>query len=576
MARSNGPPRYLVSFHPKRISHHFTDVLILGSGLAGLRAALAVDPALDVMLLTKDDAWQSNSQYAQGGIAAVWDPEDCFESHAEDTLAAGKGLCDPRVVDLVVRDAPLRVRELIDWGTVFDAHDGVLDLTREGGHRASRILHALGDATGQEVIRAVLARARSLENLRILENTFTIDLLTHDGRCVGALAWSESSGVVAVWAKETILTTGGCGQVYRETTNPPVATGDGMAMAYRAGARIADMEFMQFHPTVLYVAGSSRSLVSEAVRGEGAYLRDRTGKRFMPEFDPLAELAPRDIVAKAIVTQMARTQHPCVYLDQSHLDPVKVKQRFPGIAAACEKYGLDFARDPVPVRPGAHYMVGGVLTDLDGRTSLPGLWAAGEAAASGLHGANRLASNSLLEALVFGYYCGKGASDAATDAAQSYHALPLRHHAPQPAGEDLDLRDIRNALSSLMFRDVGIERDARGLASALENVRFWQQYVLGREFRRPEGWELQNLLVVARLIIESAQARRESRGTHNRSDFPDRDDGNWLCRLVIERGASSPTRMPIVASPADAGGGLPSPLVPSGSAAPPRQAQPQT
>lgn len=576
MSTAIGRRRYLTNFEVHRLPHLFTDTLVIGAGIAGLRAAIVAADAGDVLVIAKESVDVSSSNLAQGGIAAATDAADSPRFHAEDTIATAGEIGDERIIHRAVREAPEHVRELIEWGARFDRVGDHLAAVREGGHRTARVLHADGDATGREIVRTLLERARRSSRIRIFEHCFAIDLLTGDGRALGVVTYHPKYGHQMFWATTTILASGGVGRVYRETTNPPVATGDGMAMAYRAGARIADMEFMQFHPTVLYVAGSSRSLVSEAVRGEGAYLRDRTGKRFMPEFDPLAELAPRDIVAKAIVTQMARTQHPCVYLDQSHLDPVKVKQRFPGIAAACEKYGLDFARDPVPVRPGAHYMVGGVLTDLDGRTSLPGLWAAGEAAASGLHGANRLASNSLLEALVFGYYCGKGASDAATDAAQSYHALPLRHHAPQPAGEDLDLRDIRNALSSLMFRDVGIERDARGLASALENVRFWQQYVLGREFRRPEGWELQNLLVVARLIIESAQARRESRGTHNRSDFPDRDDGNWLCRLVIERGASSPTRMPIVASPADAGGGLPSPLVPSGSAAPPRQAQPQT
>lgn len=529
-------PRYLVSFHPKRVAHHFTDLLIIGSGLAGLRAAMAADPGLDVMLVTKEDAQQSNSQYAQGGIAAVWDPEDRFELHVEDTLRAGKGLCHEDIVELVVRDAPVRVRELIEWGTEFDSTGGILQLGLEGGHSFHRIVHALGDATGREVIRAVLERSRRLPNLRIVENTFTIDLLTDHGRCAGALAWSERTGISAIWAKETILATGGCGQIFRETTNPPVATGDGLAMAFRAGARVRDLEFMQFHPTVLYVAGSSRTLISEAVRGEGAILRDRTGYRFMPDCDSRAELAPRDVVAKAIVAQMAKTQHPCVYLDLSHLEAARVRERFPGITAECEKCGLDFARDLIPVRPGAHYMVGGVETDAAGRTTLPGLWAAGEVASTGLHGANRLASNSLLEALVFGYLCGKGASERAGYSLQAYQALPVRHHARSAPREHLDLRDIRNALTSTMFRDVGIERTETGLREAADSIHFWRHYVLDREFDGPSGWELQNMLLLAGLICRSALERTESRGTHFRVDFPESRDATWRCHLAATRG----------------------------------------
>lgn len=527
------PPRYLASFHPKTITHRFTDVLILGSGLAGLRAGLAIGTDQHGLIVTKEAVLQSNSTYAQGGIAAVWDPGDCFKSHADDTIAAGKGLCDPYIVDLVVQEAPERVRELIDWGTLFDRQNGALALTREGGHSFSRILHALGDATGKEVIRAVLARVQARPNLGILENTFTIDLLTNNGNCVGALTYSSATGIQAIWAKQTIVATGGCGQLFRETTNPPVATGDGLAMAYRAGAELQDMEFMQFHPTVLYVAGSSRSLISEAVRGEGAFLRDRTGYRFMPDYDPAAELAPRDTVAKAIVAQMNKTKHPCVYLDQSHLKPDEVRARFPGITAACEKCGLDFATDMIPVRPGAHYMVGGIRADKEGRTSLARLWACGEVAANGLHGANRLASNSLLEALVFGYRCGTGASDAARSVPETYAALPIQHEIGPMPSEPLDLTDIRNSLSSLMFRDCGIERQKEGLENAQESVDFWSQYVFSREFNTTAGWELQNMLTVAGLVIRSALERTESRGTHFRSDFPEPDDDHWRYHLTV-------------------------------------------
>src|SRR5687767_4851079 len=403
-------PRYLVPFHPKRTPHHFADVLIIGSGLAGLRAAAAIDPALSVLIVTKDSLRQSNSAYAQGGIASVTDPEDRFENHVEDTLAAGAGLCDERVVEMVVREAPRRIEELIAWGTRFDLEQGQLALGREGGHSHMRIVHANGDATGAEVMRAMTEHVRKLANVQVWENTFTLDLLTHDGACRGAIVWHADYGKSMLWAKQTILCTGGAGQVYRETTNPRVATGDGHALAFRAGAELRDMEFMQFHPTVLYIAGGSRSLITEAMRGEGARLIDGTGRRFMPDYDERAELAPRDIVSHAIVAQMEKTRQPSVFLDLSHLDPMRVRKRFPGISRTCAEFGIDIATDPIPVRPGAHYMIGGVTVDHNGQTTVPSLWAAGEVTGSGLHGANRLASNSLLEGLVYGAHAGAGAS----------------------------------------------------------------------------------------------------------------------------------------------------------------------
>ncbi len=403
-------PRYLVPFDPKRVPHRFADVLVIGGGLAGLRAALAVDRTLSVLVISKESLQQSNSAYAQGGIAGVLDPEDRFEDHIADTLRAGGDLCDSQVVEMVVREAPARIDELVRWGTNFDENAGALELGREGGHSHHRIVHALGDATGKEVMRAVIERTRKLPNVEMWQHAFTLDLLSLDGICRGALVWNAQHGKTFVWAKQTILCTGGAGQVYRETTNPDVATGDGLAMAFRAGAEVRDMEFMQFHPTVLYIAGSSRNLITEAMRGEGAHLVDRNGYRFMPDYDSRAELAPRDVVSRAIVTQMEKTRHPNVYLDLGHLDPQLVRRRFPGIAAICAEFGLDITRDRIPVRPGAHYMIGGVSVDMQGRTTLPGLWAAGEVTSSGLHGANRLASNSLLEGLVYGAHAGEGAS----------------------------------------------------------------------------------------------------------------------------------------------------------------------
>jgi L-aspartate oxidase len=370
-----------------------------------------------------------------------------------------------------------------------------------------------------------MERVRMKESVQIWENTFSIDLLTHEGACRGALVWNPHHGKTFLWAKQTILATGGAGRLYRETTNPEVATADGHAIAFRAGAELRDMEFVQFHPTVLYIAGSSRHLISEAVRGEGAYLRDASGARFMGDYDPALELAPRDVVSRAITQQMAKTRHPCVYLDLSHLPPDRIAARFPHIRKVCAEFGLDIARDLIPVRPGAHYMIGGMTIDADGRASLPGLWAAGEASSSGLHGANRLGSNSLLEGLVFGLRAGRGAALAARDQPDRFTAVPLGAEWPSTAHDDeeLNLADLRNSLVSLMWRNVGIQRNADELTAAGEQVNFWDRYATTREFSTPEGWELQNMLLAARLIIAAAQTRRESRGVHFRSDFPETD-----------------------------------------------------
>ena len=528
-------PRYLVPFHPKRVPHFHTDVLIIGGGLAGFRAALAVDPRLSVVVITKGNIQNSNSYYAQGGIASVWASDDHFEEHIEDTLVAGGSLCDRAVVEEVVREAPQRIRELINWGVQFDQFDGHLALGREGGHSQHRIIHALGDATGKEVMRGVIRRIEERMNVEVWEQTYTIDLLTYEGQCRGALVWNSRHGKTFIWAKQTILATGGAGQLYRETTNPDVATGDGMAVAYRAGVELRDMEFMQFHPTVLYIAGGSRHLISEATRGEGAWLVDRHGHRFMTDYDPRGELAPRDVVSLAIVSQMEKTKHPHVFLDLTHIDPNRVRMRFPGIAAVCAEFGLDITADKIPVRPGAHYMMGGVTVDTEGRTSLPGLWAAGEVTSSGLHGANRLASNSLLEALVFGTHAGEGASQAASQMADRYEAPPVENPRINPHTEPLNWDDIRNSLKSLMWRDVGVRRDAAGLEDAAENIARWSRYVLARQFADPTGWELQNMLLVSDLMIDAARQRTESRGSHVRTDFPEMDDAHGNRHICFKR-----------------------------------------
>ncbi|MBN2579257.1 MAG: L-aspartate oxidase [Pirellulales bacterium] len=528
-------PRYLVPFHPKRVPHFFTDVLVIGGGVAGLRAALAVDPRLSVVIITKDGVQQSNSYYAQGGIAGVFDVADCFENHVEDTIAAGGGLCRREVVEQVIGEAPQRIRELIDWGVQFDHHGDRLALGREGGHSHDRIVHALGDATGKELTRVMVARVQEQPHVDVWEHTFIIDLLTHEGACRGALVWNAQHGKTMIWAKQTILASGGAGQIYRETTNPEVATGDGMAIAYRAGAELCDLEFVQFHPTVLYIAGSSRHLISEATRGEGAWLVDRHGQRFMADYDPRGELAPRDVVSLAIVSQMEKTRHPNVYLDLTHVDPVLVRRRFPGIAEVCAEFGLDVTRDRIPVRPGAHYMMGGLTVDGEGRTTLPGLWAAGEVTATGLHGANRLASNSLLEALVYGLRAGQGAARAAARVNDTFRAPPVENSQADPHTEPLNLADIRNSLKSLTWRDVGVRRDAAGLTDAAENLDHWRRYVLTRQFADPSGWELQNMLLVAHLMTDAARRREETRGAHVRTDFPQTNDEHWKRHLVFRR-----------------------------------------
>jgi L-aspartate oxidase len=522
-------PRYLVPFHPKRVPHYFTDVLVIGGGLAGFRAAAAVDPRLSVLVITKEDLRQSNSNYAQGGIAGVLRREDSFEDHVADTLTAGGPLCNRAIVEMVIREGPDRIKELIEWGTRFDQQDGELVLGREGGHGRARIAHAHGDATGKEVMRAVIARIRSLPNVTIWRHAFTIDLLTDSDHCRGAIVWNEQHGKTLVWAKQTVLCTGGGGQVYRESTNPVVATGDGHAAAYRAGVELRDMEFMQFHPTVLYIAGSSRTLITEAMRGEGARLLDCNGHQFMRDYDERGELAPRDIVAQAIVSQMEKTQYSNVFLDVSHLDGDRIHKRFPSISAACGEFGIDIAKDRIPVRPGAHYMIGGVTVDAEGRSTLPGLWAAGEVTASGLHGANRLASNSLLESLVFGARAGNGASQTALQIPDTLHGLSLENPRVERAGESLDLADIRNSLKSLMWRAAAVRRDRDRLEEAEEKIEHWCRYVLVRQCKEPEGWELQNMLILARLMIRAALNRQESRGVHLRTDFPEMDEHRW-CR----------------------------------------------
>jgi L-aspartate oxidase len=533
------PGRYLIDVDSTSTNQLFTDCLVIGAGAAGLRAAIEAAERLRIIVVCKDKIEDSNTWNAQGGIASVLDAADTFESHIADTLKTGCGICEPEVVDLVVRRGPELVKQLLNWGAEFDRKGSHLDITREGGHSRARIAHAHGDETGRIIAQSLIAEARKNPNIRIIENFYAIDLLTNgDNKCVGLIGCGGRGGPQIIWAPNTILATGGAGRLYRETTNPEVATGDGVAMAYRAGAVLRDLEFVQFHPTTLYIAGASRALITETLRGEGAILLDNKGRRFMKDYHESAELAPRDVVSRAILSQMRKTQATHVYLDVRHLDKEFFAKRFPLINELLNSFDIDIARDLIPVRPSAHYMVGGVKTDTSARTSIDNLYACGEVASTGLHGANRLGSNSLLEGLVFGKIAGQCVLESTkTDpqgagAAQMKHPL-IKYEIPHSNRTRLDAEDVRNSLRALMWRNVGITRMATPLAEAQEIIKFWQRYVMDKAFEAPPGWECQNMLTVSLLIAQAARQRRESRGTHFRRDFPHTDDDNFKKHIEI-------------------------------------------
>jgi len=513
-----------------------TDFLIVGAGIAGLRAAIELAGTGRVLVITKEQLGESNTNYAQGGIAVALGGEEDVELHLEDTTRAGDGLVNEAAAAVLVEEGPLRVEELLQWGTHFDRKGGELMLTREGAHSLPRILHANGDATGAEIGRSLLAHARTIPNIELAEWMTCEDLIL-DGDSVAGLGLVTRGGErQMVGARAILLASGGAGQVYSDTTNPAVATGDGIAMAYRAGAAISDMEFYQFHPTALSLPGVPRFLLSEALRGEGAWLRNAKMERFMDRYHPLLELAPRDVVARAITREGIghNGESLPVYLDMRHVVGVNLRERFPGISAFLDTYGLDLAHSLIPVRPAAHYLMGGVKTDVHGRTSLKRLYAAGEVACTGVHGANRLASNSLLEGLVFG---ARAAAEMREETALTGKTSPLPAEAEKENSgsgkSQKSVGDLASSIQNTMWQKAGLLRDKAGLESALRQLSEIGD-VLPMDESRP-AVELRSLLAVGDLIVRSALAREESRGAHFRNDFPQRDDEKFRKHSVTDR-----------------------------------------
>ncbi len=496
-----------------------TDFLIIGSGVAGLRAAIELAQAGDVVVVTKDEMAESSTEYAQGGVAVAMSDEDEVGIHFEDTLKAGDGLCREDAVRVLVEEGPERIAELIRWGAEFDRQGSKLDFTLEAAHSRRRVLHAHGDSTGKEIERVLIKRVQCFENIRRMPFSMSMDLVTDGESCFGAYVLQKQRPV-KILARATVLATGGAGQLFARTTNPRVATSDGMAMAIRAGVLMEDMEFIQFHPTVLYAPSAPQFLLSEAMRGEGGVLLNIYGERFMKNYHPDGELAPRDVVSRSIISEMVKTKSTHVYLDLTHLDGEFLKRRFPRIYRTCLNYDLDITRDRIPVSPAAHYTMGGIKTDTEGRTSLRGLFSAGEVACTGVHGANRLASNSLLEGLVYGARAGRAAIDDALKEGELQTALGIN------LGDNLstieNIENLRTQVRRLMWEKVGIIRCNESLSKARKALEELIPTVSGQYVTKQE-LELKNMVNTARVITEAAYHRLCSIGAHYRSDYPEKE-----------------------------------------------------
>lgn len=526
--------RYLLGFDTEKCTQRFSDVLVIGSGIAGLVAALEASSIRTVSLITKSRLAETNTWYAQGGIAGAVGKADSVALHLGDTLIAGQGLCDEDAVSAVVGEAPRALTALRACGMQFDLDEcGAFALALEGGHSLPRVLHS-GDATGASIHRALTKSVCMSEKIGVFEQRFLVDLLTVGERCVGALVRDEQKGRLEVfWADAVVLATGGAGRVFRVTTNPLVATGDGIAAAWRAGAEVTDLEFVQFHPTALDHDSAPRLLITEALRGEGAHLLDWRDERFMLGVHPLAELAPRDVVSRETERVMQQCGRRNVWLDARHLGAEHLKVRFPTVWKTCCEAGYDLSRDLIPVAPAAHYMVGGVRVDIDGRTSVPGLYASGEVAATGLHGANRLGSNSLLEGLVFSRRIAR-ALDGDAGLGETYSRVISKES--RKSNQSRTPRD-RAALEDVMQRSVGMSRSHAGLAKAAKALDELSSAFDGS--RNQSDLEFANLVTVGTLITHAAWLRTESRGSHARTDFPDCDDQNWRVRTIFRRGAAA-------------------------------------
>ncbi len=527
-----------------------TDVLIIGSGAAGLRAALAASENADVTLITKTTIKESNTLYAQGGIAVAMNIDDTVELHVEDTCSAGCGLCDVNAVKTMVAEGIPRVTELLDWGANFDWEGALPRFTQEAAHSRRRIVHK-GDATGRETTDVLIQRVLNTERIRVLSNAFAIDFLTdaesksenESITCYGITAIIDGE-LVNLYAKASILATGGLGQLYPCTSNPEVATGDGFAAAWRAGCEMIDMEFVQFHPTTLYLDGAPNFLISEAVRGEGGRLINIRGERFMEKYHEKGELAPRDVVSRAIQNEMFLTGFPCVYLDITHESAEFIQERFPTISDTTRRYGLDISIDLIPVRPGAHFMMGGVRTNMETETNLNGLFACGEVACTGVHGANRLASNSLLECLVFGVRAGTNAAKYATSlssqAPSKVHITSCEYPTTDSANDNTledSILPAKDAIRDTLWENVGIERDIEGLEFTLTELKeIGEEISLYAYTSSIDLCETLNMLNVACIIAQASILRQESRGGHYRVDFPEQDDSNWKRRIVMSKG----------------------------------------
>lgn len=506
------------------------DFIVVGAGVAGLRAAIALAEAGKVLVLTKQELTESATQYAQGGIAVALSDEDEIGLHLQDTINAGDGIVNQEAARVLVEEGPERIQELIDWGTQFDRQGTKLTFTREAAHSRSRVLHAHGDSTGREIGRALHAKAATLKSIVFSEFEFTAGLHVVSGHVSGVELTSSKGELHLISSSAVLLATGGAGQVYSNTTNPAVATGDGVAMAYRAGAEISDMEFVQFHPTALYLKNAPRFLLSEALRGEGAVLRNAELHRFMPKYHEMAEMAPRDVVARAIAHELevSRMKEPVVYLDMTHLNEEHIKVRFPRIYATCLQHNIDITVDQVPIRPAAHYLMGGVRTGLQGRSSLPGLYAAGESACTGVHGANRLASNSLLEGLVFGARAGQAMREEVTTHPATTGVLSVQ---PAPGNAGADSEQFIREVQQLMWNKAGIVRSRQGLAEAEHHLQAAAER-LPLPFSR-RNCEARNIHTTALLIARSALARLESRGAHYRTDCPAHDDARFKKHSIV-------------------------------------------